>query len=155
MEYPDETASPAASLIESKLIANSVISDYKEKNAKFCSLDIKDFFLSTKMDRPEYIRIHRKYFSTKFLTIYNLHNKIAPDGRIYVKIYKGMYGLKQAAILAYKQLVENLGQHGYHPIPLTTGLWKHKTRDTVFAFCVDDFGVKYTSKDNINHLISS
>ena len=66
-----------------------------------------------------------------------------------------MYGLKQAAILAYKQLVKNLGQHGYYPIPLTNGLWKHKTRGTVFALCVDDFGVKYTSKDSINHLIAT
>ena len=135
LEYPDETASPAASLIESKLIANSVISDHKAKNAKFCSLDIKDFFLSTKMERPEYTRIHRKYFSHKFLNIYKLLDKIAINGYICVKICKGMYGLKQAAILAYKQLVINLGQHGYYPIPLTTGLWKHKTRDTVFALC--------------------
>ena len=65
-----------------------------------------------------------------------------------------MYGLKQAAILVYKQLVQNLGQPGYYPIPYTTGLWKHKTRDTVFALCVDDFGVKYTSKETINHLIA-
>ena len=155
LDYPDETASPAASLIESKMIFNSVISDHKSKGARFCGLDIKDFFLSTTMDRPEYIRIHKKYFSTRFLDKYKLWDKIASDNYIYVKICKGMYGLKQAAILAYKQLVNNLGQHGYSPIPLTTGLWKHNTRDTVFALCVDDFGVKYTSKENINHLIAA
>ena len=66
-----------------------------------------------------------------------------------------MYGLKKAAILAYKQLVHNLGKHGYFPIPLTTGLWKPKSRDTVFALCVNDFGIKYTTKDNINHLIAA
>ena len=132
-----------------------MISNHEAKNAKFCSLDIKDFFLSTKMERPEYIRIHRKYFSQKFLNIYKLLDKIAPDGYIYMKICKGMYGLKQAAILAYKRLVINLGQHGYYPITLTTGLWKHKTRDTVFTLCVDDFGVKYTSKTNIEHLITT
>ena len=72
LDYPDETASPAASLIKSKLIANSVISVHKTKNSHFCSLDIKDFFLSTTMNRPEYIRIHKKYFSKKFLNTYNL-----------------------------------------------------------------------------------
>ena len=55
-----------------------------------------------------------------------------------------MYVLKQAAILVYKQLVQHLGKHGYFPIPLTTGLWKHKLRDIIFALCVIDFGVKYT-----------
>ena len=106
------------------------------------------------MERPEYIRIYQKYLSHEFLNFYKLLDKVAPDGYIYVKICKGKYGLKQAAILVYKQLVTNLGQHGYYPIPLTTGLWKHKTRDTVFTLCVDDFGVKYTSKENINHLIA-
>ena len=72
LEYPKETSSPATSLIESKLIANSVISNHKSKNARFCSLDIKDFFLSTKMDCPEYIRIHKRHFSNFFFNIYNL-----------------------------------------------------------------------------------
>ena len=44
-----------------------------------------------------------------------------------IAIQKGMYDLKQAAILAYKQLVTNLQQYGYAPIEGTTGLWSHKT----------------------------
>ena len=43
LNYPDETASPTASLIETKLFVASVISDHKLNNAKFCSVDIKDF----------------------------------------------------------------------------------------------------------------
>ena len=66
-----------------------------------------------------------------------------------------MYGLKQAAILAYQQLVENLKPFGYAPIEGTTGLWTHKTRPTKFALCVDDFGVKFFSKEDALHLISS
>ena len=54
-----------------------------------------------------------------------------------------MYGLKQAAILAYDHLVKNLGNYGYYPIPHTVGLWKHKMRRISFCLCVDDFGVKY------------
>ncbi len=155
LDYLDETVSLAASLIESKIIFNSVISDYKSKGARFCSPDIKDFFLSTTMDRPEYIHIHKKYFLKRFLDNYKLWEKIASDNYVYLKICRGMYGLKQAAILAYKQLVSNLGQHGYSPIPLTTGLWKHNTLDTIVALSVDDFGAKYTSKENINHLIAA
>ena len=70
-------------------------------------------------------------------------------------IQKGMYGLKQAAILAYKQLVKNLKQYGYEPIEGTTGLWHHESRPTKFALCVDDFGVKYFSKDDAEHLINT
>ena len=44
---------------------------------------------------------------------------------------------------------------GYHPIPLTNGLFKHNKRKTIFALCVDDFGVKYHSQQDLQHLITS
>ena len=37
-----------------------------------------------------------------------------------------MYGLKQAAVLAYEKLVRNLAQYDYTPIKGTVILWKHK-----------------------------
>eukprot|EP00957_Ditylum_brightwellii_P030420 2304081-Ditylum_brightwellii.AAC.1 len=64
-----------------------------------------------------------------------------------------MYVLKQAAILAYKELKEHLSLHGYAPIPNSNGLWKHKTCPTMFALCVNDFGVNYYNKEDANHLI--
>jgi hypothetical protein len=66
-----------------------------------------------------------------------------------------MYGLKQAAILAYQQLVTFLTPAGYMPVPNTTGMWKHRTRKTVFCICVDDFGIKYFNKDDIDHLLGT
>ena len=54
------------------------------------------------------MRIKAKYFSQDFREIYNLNQKINSDGYIYCVIQKEMYVLKQAAILAYKQLVNNL-----------------------------------------------
>lgn len=80
---------------------------------------------------------------------------MAPDGHVYVRIGKGMYGLKQAAILAYQQLVTFLTTHGYYQCAYTTGLWRHNTRKTTFCLCVDNFGVKYFNKDNANHLIEA
>ena len=34
-------------------------------------------------------------------------------------------------------------------------MWVHDTRATRFCLCVDDFGVKYTSIDDANHLINA
>ncbi len=72
-------------------------------------------------------------------------------------IKKGMYGLKQAAlVLAYNFLKKNLAPHdGYEPIPHTDGLWKHKTRNITFCLCVDDFGIKYFHKSDVEHLIAA
>ena len=84
---------------------------------------------------------HSNYFN--FKKLYNLETKIHRDGFVYCKVKKGLYGLKQAAILAFKLLVKRLAEGGYEQIPFTNGLFRHKTRKTVFALCVDDFGVKY------------
>jgi len=66
-----------------------------------------------------------------------------------------MYGLKQAAILAYQQLIKVLAQYGYSPIVGTVGLWQHIKRPIKFCLCVDDFGIKYYSKQDVDHLLSA
>ena len=66
-----------------------------------------------------------------------------------------MYGLKQAAVLAYRELKKNLAKYAYCPIAGTTGLGQHKTKPTKFCVCVDDFGVKYHTKEDADHLITS
>ena len=66
-----------------------------------------------------------------------------------------MYGLKHAAIIAYNQLISHMDPHGYYPVPFTTILWKYKTRKAKICLGVDDFGVKYFSKNYENHLLDS
>jgi len=154
LEYEADAGSPAASLLEAKLLFNSVISD-AAKGARFFSCDLKDFFLASPMKNPEYMRIHYKHCPQDIRDKYALEHKVAADGYVYVKIKKGMYGLKQAAILAYDHLKHNLGKFGYSPLTHTPNIWKHKTRRTLFCLCVDDFGVKYFSQDDANHLINA
>ena len=155
LEYSNDTASPTATLLDTKLILNSTISDHKKYGSKFCSIDIKDFFLQTTLDTPEYIRIHKKYFTQEFLQAYKMNHLPASDGYVYCEINKGMYGLKQAAILAYQQLVRRLARHGYFPMKSSNGLWAHESRRTIFALCVDDFGVKYGNPQDLEHLIKT
>ena len=66
-----------------------------------------------------------------------------------------MYGLKQSIIIAYNQIISHIEPHGYYPVPFATGIWAHRTRKTKFYLCVDDFGVKYFTKDDANHIIDS
>ena len=88
LEYFNATAAPAASLIESKLLFNSTISQ-SSKNARFLTLDIKDFFLQTDMENCEYMKIHAKYFCTELRNKYNIDALISNDGYVYCKIKKG------------------------------------------------------------------
>ena len=100
LTYDRDTGSPAANMLETKLLFNSVISDAKN-GARFASMDLKDMFLQTHMKEPEYMKMAFKYFPEDIRQKYNLYD-LVHDGYIYIKIKKGMYGLKQAALLAYK-----------------------------------------------------
>ena len=152
LTYEHETAAPAANLLEAKLMFNSTIST---KNAKFLTIDIKDFFLSSKMAQREYMRMHWDEIPQDIKTKYALHMFVDAHNHVTFRINKGMYGLKQAAILAYDQLKRNLAPHGYHPIPNTVGMWKHSTKPIQFCLCVDDFGIKYVHNDDVEHLIET
>ena len=48
LDYFLDAVSPAASLLETKILLDSVISDTKD-GARFMTIDIKDFFLQTLM----------------------------------------------------------------------------------------------------------
>ena len=107
------------------------------------------------MEGDEYMKVQYKHFPEDIRKQYNLDKKVTMSGHIYIKIKKGMHGLKQAAILAYEELKQNLAQYGYAPIKCTVGLWKHETRPITFCVCVDNFGIKYFSKADAQHLLKS
>jgi hypothetical protein len=54
INYPDNCGTPTADLLTVKLMFNSIIST---PSAKFMTIDIKDFYLMTPMDRFEYFRM--------------------------------------------------------------------------------------------------
>jgi hypothetical protein len=75
LPYDKDVGSPAASLLETKLLINSVISD-ATKGAKFMSCDLKDFFLATPMEDAEYMKIAWKHIPQDIRQKYALHNKL-------------------------------------------------------------------------------
>ena len=66
-----------------------------------------------------------------------------------------MLGLKEAAILAYQHLKNSLEPHRHALILGTISTYHHTSRPTKFCFCVDDFGVKYWSESNMDHLCNA
>ena len=49
-----------------------------------------------------------------------------------------MYGLKQAAVLAYENLIKNLAPISYEQIPHTDSSWRHKTVGNMKLFQYHD-----------------
>ena len=60
LDYKFDSGSPARNMLDTKLLLNRLISD-AQKRARFCSTDLKDIFLHTPMDNPEYMKVPYKY----------------------------------------------------------------------------------------------
>ena len=80
---------------------------------------------------------------------------IVDNGYVYIDILKGVYGLKEAGILAFNYPVENLVPHRYHLVQYIACLWKHETKKTTFVLCVDDSGIKSYSQSDLDHLLTA
>ena len=77
---------------------------------------------------------------------------VEPDGYIYARVNKAWYGLKQAGKIAHDDLVQHLADAGYVKAPLVEGYFRHKTRPIDFTLVVDDFLIKYTNDEDLEHL---
>jgi hypothetical protein len=117
-------------------------------------MDIKKYYLGTPLPRFEYMKMLLSRFPEEIIQKYNL-NALAVDDWVYIEIRKGMYGLKQAGILANQLLQTRLAPLWYYPDRHTPGLWLHKTRPISFTLVVGNFTIKYVGKQHAEHLRNS
>ena len=119
INYPNPTTAPTADLTTCKLLANSVVST---PGARFATIDLKDYYLGTPMDRPEYMRIRADEIPQKIFDQYNLQDYVH-NGWVYFEINRRMYGLPKAGRIVHQQLVKFLVSHDFVPVGVTPGLW--------------------------------
>ena len=150
IQYPGAKSTPTASIPVIKLLINSVLST---KEAKFCSVDIKDFYLQSTLPDAEYISVPFQLIPPDIIEDYKLKDKVS-NGNVYARVNKGMYGLPQAGKLAHDDLVQHLAKGGYYPTKYTPGLFTNRTKTIQFALVVDDFGIKHTNQRDLNHFLS-
>ena len=151
LQCNDDTFTPTADLTTIKVLLNSTVST---PNAKFITCDIQNFYLNSNLPDPEYMKIPTKYIPHEIFEHYNL-TTLAKNDYIFLKITKGMYGLKQAGILAYNDLKTHLSPHGYALVRHTPGLWRHTSNSVSFTLVVDDFGIKYTHLKDAQHVLNT
>jgi hypothetical protein len=84
--YPRDVGTPTGSIELVKLLVNSVLS---QCNVRLATMDLKNFYLNTPLNRPEYVRIKLVDIPQEFINKYKL-NKLAQDSWIYFKMHRGM-----------------------------------------------------------------
>jgi len=81
-----------------------------------------------------------------------LKDVVHSDGYVYIEFKKGMYELKQAAILAYRQLEKELTPYGYYACKYSLGLWKHTklaVLHSVYVLMTSVLSISMTLTSNI------
>ena len=66
-----------------------------------------------------------------------------------------MYGLTQEGIIYHTQVRGHIPLFGYKPCQYTPGIWEHESRVNKFCLVIDDFGIKYTSDNDLQYLLSA
>jgi hypothetical protein len=149
--YASSLSIQTVDLDTAKLHWNSVIST---KGMEYMCLDVKFFYLTTKLEYFKYMRMPLELFPIWIQEQYNL-KMLAYKGFVHLEMRRAVWGLPQAGILTNKQLRCKLAPFGYYKHVSTPGLCYHKTRPILFRLVVNDFGVKYVNKEDIDHLIAS
>jgi hypothetical protein len=148
LNYSGDVATYTADITTFKILISSTLST---KDAVMMMMDTTNYYLGTPLPRFEYTKMLLSRFPEEIIQKYNL-NPLEVDCWVYIEIRKGMYGLKQAGILANQLLQKRLAPFGYYPARHTPGLWLHKTRPISFTLIVEDFAVKYMGKQHSEHL---
>jgi hypothetical protein len=109
INYPGEKATKNADLTTSKCLWNSTIST---PGTRYMCTDVKNFYLNTLLERPEYMQLALTIIPQEIIYKYKLMGK-ERNGKVYIRIDKGTYGLPQAGRLANNLLSTRLAPHGY------------------------------------------
>ena len=86
LDYIDDTISFAITLTISQILFNTVVFT---QDAKFLGLDIKNFYLHTKLHQSLWMKFPPALIPSEIVQQYNLH-EIKHNGWVYMEIVKGM-----------------------------------------------------------------
>jgi hypothetical protein len=107
-QYPDSVRIPTnqydtgdkstctAGLTTANMLFNSAIF---MPGARFLVIDIKNIYLNTPPGRSKYVVVLMSSLPQEVIGEYDL-NDLTVDGKVYIEIHKGMYGLPQVGIIA-------------------------------------------------------
>ena len=151
IQCKEELLVPTAGLETAKLHWNSIMSTAL---AKYMCIDIKNFYLTAKLEYYEYMITPLAYFPKWIVKQYDL-NLRALNSKVHLELWCAVWGLLQASILANKRLWRKLAPFGYKEHANTPVLWYHETRPIMFTLVVDDFGIQYVNKADVEHLMTS
>jgi hypothetical protein len=148
INYSGDVATFTADITTFNILINITLST---GDSAMMMMDINNYYLGIPLPRFEYMKMLLSRLTKEIVQKYNL-NAFSIDGWVCIEIRKGMWGLKQAGLLANQLLQTHLAPFRYYPARHTPRLWLHKTQQIYFTLVVDNFAVKYVGKQHSEHL---
>ncbi len=106
------------------------------------------------MECFEYIQMPIKLITQSYIDKYELWSK-TKSGFVYMEIRNDMYGLLQDGVTANQFLRKRLAKYRYYKVLFSPGLWKHHLQLLLFTLVVDNFGIKFVNKRDLEHLLKT
>ena len=97
------------------------------------------------------MRIPLRIIPQEIINAYNLTALVDDQRWIYMRIKKGMYGLKQALIITNHELVKHMSPFRYNTVQHSPDLWVHDSRKRLFSIVVDDLCDQYCSTEDADY----
>ena len=156
--YTGPVSSNTAEYPVVKILMNATLADrlHKDKDTRFATADMVDFYLGTELDIPGYMQISADAIGNELLDLYNMNDYIVDiNGKrfVYFKVVKCLYGHPAAGRLSFIKLKEVLEAADFYEPPFVECLFIHKTRNITFALIVDDMGIKYSKDEDLQFLV--
>ena len=145
IDYPDTVTTRTCDLVTFKMHIYITLS---QPNRKYCSFDVKNFYLNTPMEHSEYMKIPSYKSQMKSSRNTTYETKSTLTGRCTSKHKREFMGYLKLACWP-------INLYGYYEVRHTPGYWHHTWRPIDFTLIVDDFGVGYEHNEHALHLLQT
>lgn len=152
---PEARTAHTAPMEAIKLLIASVVSDQAHYGDGVGAMivDVKDAYLNSTLDEPCYMRIRLDQLAPNTIAKYGLA-ALAKNGSVLHKITKGIYGHPEAGRLWQQTLVRDcLTPAGFKALPSSPCLFANEDKTVVFSLVVDDFFIKYRTREAAEPLL--
>ena len=105
LKHNGKTRTEITGLETIKIHINSTVST---KDEKYAVADIGNFYTNSKLESPEYTRIHLSLILQEIIDKYDAMKYVEIDGYVYVEVTGAMYGLSQSGRIANQDLQNHL-----------------------------------------------
>ena len=89
---------------------------------KYAAADFGNLYTNSKLDIPEYMKIHISLIPQEIIEEYKAMNFFDNDVYTYVEVTGAKYGLAQSGRIANQDLQKHLAKYGYYSTKCTPGL---------------------------------